>query len=299
MFSSCKMMAHMALPTRTQHYTSTVDAGNRSVVLAFHGHYLRQKPHDVSNRNLGGCSNFFASENNIQSQIIRPLQDAGAKLSVVFYTFTANKSTCSTDDAELVVRLNPVLFKFIEDNTQGPTRRQGRVVDVKIRALQLASHVEHHVDDIVLLRFDVVYNVQLTSLDIVWGKINFAFRTTYKCKGYPWPCIWQKRPGVFDKQHPFLVSDLFHVVPKTHVVVMIEALDWSGNVSDMGAGDHCDDFLLQTYASADMHFIDKSLGNSLRLETGTAGANKTFLAIDRTCPGRACSAAKHRPIYYC
>ena len=82
---------------------------NRSIALAFRGHYLRDGgriPH------LGGCSNFFAEESNIRARIIRPLQDAGMRIHIVFHTFSRKETACGADDDALVARLRPTAHEF-------------------------------------------------------------------------------------------------------------------------------------------------------------------------------------------
>ena len=165
-----------------------------TTVLAYHGDY---------SRNDGQCSDFFAAAHNQKTQVVEPLRRLNHRVLTAFDTV---RSPCAARDAALVSFLSPIMHQFRDE-------RSARIVDSYLRVMDIVRRSGVAYDNLILLRFDLMFRVPLSKLSIDWNLANFAFRDD---AGF-----WASKR---------LVSDLLFIFPRARFDDMRSAIDASGNV---------------------------------------------------------------------
>ena len=157
------------------------------------------------------CSDWKRSYQNIQDFIVRPLRSSGAEVSVFIASY--RDTNCRSRDQEMLNAYRPTAFRFDPDPyTSNTTSRR---VDGYIRAIDLVRRFADNrthgdslpIDALVLLRFDVRYNVPITALPLDWRAVNLPFRD-----------------NVMQWQWCQQVSDLLFVLPMAYASHLTRAL---------------------------------------------------------------------------
>eukprot|EP00930_Biecheleria_cincta_P099025 TRINITY_DN9067_c0_g1_i2.p1 TRINITY_DN9067_c0_g1~~TRINITY_DN9067_c0_g1_i2.p1 ORF type:complete len:290 (-),score=34.81 TRINITY_DN9067_c0_g1_i2:147-1016(-) len=202
----------------------------RTVALGFHGEYHRKVFWEQSPAAPPKCSDYFQSADNIHKNIVKPLQDAGVEVRIYFHS---NFGACPQMDSRLV----GLFGTNLRNHTF--TARLPQIVDSYLRVVRMIADDIGQDDDaaIVLLRFDAQYKKTITSLNIDWDKIHFAFRD----KQWNW-------------DHCRMTSDLFHILPRQYVDPFLQAVEWSGdNTKSAGYCNH----------GGNPHFVYEPLSKSV------------------------------------
>lgn len=281
-----------------------------NVALAFHGAYMRKEGSEFGWRRqlkVQGsevCSNFFLVEANIKENIIEPLENDGANISI--YVDSFSRFDCLWRDQELIERLHPVRIKL------GRQSDSPRVVDSYIRVLRTVLEDKNNIDYVILLRFDVKYSKPITSWNMTWDATNAAFiqagRMAVMHQGFLADQGLQPADigNVDDKENRnwnacAMVSDLLFTMPIHHAEPFIRALEWSGTNTtntdhvgvggiyqgkdvycyhDLGAGHFVWQPFVQEMGAGSMRIMDYSRG----LSSSNVGTDcHAFLCIERSC----------------
>eukprot|EP00966_Prymnesium_polylepis_P278817 6440963-Prymnesium_polylepis.1 len=128
----------------------------QSVALAFHGHYFR------ANQRRTFCSDFAVAASNFDVLVSTSLHRANATTRVYFHTY---RSGCKPRDDWLVAKLRPVSYVFKQHLLP-------RIADSYIAVLRLVLDDPVTSAAILLLRFDVQFGANLTSIPLLWSKVN-------------------------------------------------------------------------------------------------------------------------------
>ena len=223
------------------------------VALAFHGDYVRNAPL---------CSNFFHTRQNIVKNVIRSIQAKGAIVHSFFHTRSRKRTHGPKIDELLQCAMRPAAFTFVE----APSRK---ISDSYIGVLDLVANAAAPIDYIVMIRFDVEYSVEIGSLPIDWGKMNYPFREIFVIDG------------------KLKTSDLFWVFPRKFLSAIGSALRATrkrnpASARANGNGHWTYDLVRAAIGFENVRFIHERPSHS----TITL-ADGYFLGIDRACPPSA------------
>ena len=244
------------------------------IALGYRGEYMRQIysiKTGTDNKPIGNiCSNFFLDGmfTNHRQMLVDPMEASGATVDVFFHTYSAE---CKSLDRQLVELLAPKAHLFdshkILNQDPNKTFSSLRLLElIRITWRDSLSSWPSPLDAIVMVRFDVIYAVPITWLNIEWNHLNVAFRD---------------HRSLWERDHK--ASDLLFIFPMRYLAAFHAALA----ASCKGQAGHrvVDPFLHGTSKDlSEVHLIDP-----FRYGTSTIGTRpmESFLGIERSCKGYA------------
>ena len=246
-----------------------------SVALGFHGHFDREGLSQTAHKgsalaNGRACSDFFLVAQNVKHRLIEPLEAKQLRVMSFFHTYS---SGCPQRDKMLIDMLRPQAYQFA-------TSPLPHAAYSCIAVLQMVQRARTpRPQTVLLVRFDVVYRVSVTALNIQWEATNIAWRHH--------ELMWQRKQWV---------SDLYFALPLTQVPALISAF----NVTSQQNGStrswlHVTHGvyapLKRLIGESSIHFIDPAF----RISNVNVGArlhtpyltkeshDASFMLIDRNC----------------
>ena len=248
-------------------------SGARFAVI-YHGAFFRT-PDGLDGRVTWGhfpkCSDYFMARANHEDKLFGPLRSvSGAQVFTFLHTYT---SGCPKRDDELVRALTPTMHEIVKRESRG------RIVDGYLAGLKLLQRSQVQVDFVILTRFDLIFRVPFSSLNIDWQRINVPWRDIYtQWKSYK------------------VTSDLLHVLPVHLVQPYADALEWSGTSAPahmtifkaVGSAHFIHPPLARDprVGANQIHFVEKGYHHSRQdiLRATDVTHDDLFVAILRSCP---------------
>ena len=253
-----------------------------SHAVLYHGAYFRVPSGPDGRQTWGGvvkCTDFFQSRVNHEERLHRPLRAFSANFHIFLHTYS---SGCPERDAALLRALKPTRHEIEEQ------KPRNRIVDSYLASLRLLRESKVLVDFVTLTRFDLLYRVPISSLNIDWERININWKAE--------PTAWHTLRTT---------SDLFAVMPQRFARSYADALVWSGHFEGPcchGAAHWVYEALARDprVGESNVSFIEKGYFPSTQdiRNASQTPRDDLFLGLIRNCPTRVETSPRGHLVIY-